>query len=53
MCSVRMKVMWRPDKQRSSASLNMEFTGPCNGRGKMRTWGGRGFLAIGGRLEVW
>lgn len=46
MCWVTRKVTWMLERQRSSASLNMEFTGPWSGNGKIRTWGWAGVCSI-------
>ncbi|KAK2975669.1 hypothetical protein RJ640_025965, partial [Escallonia rubra] len=50
MCSVTRKVTLRPERQSSSASLNMEFIGPCNGKGKMML-NGSPFLSGGKRSQ--
>ena len=35
-----------PARPRSSASLSMEFTCPCAGKGKIRTWAGGQYCSM-------
>lgn len=38
MCSVLRTVTEMPEIQSNSANLSIQFTGPCIGKGKSRTW---------------